>query len=820
MRDAEGYPIEGASISVKGTDIKITSNARGKFEVEYPCIKGQLEIKHPTYARKTVELRASDNQVVEVTLEDFFLDTVTITEINRTGVQYMPKIELGLVPVPGSGIEGLIKTFGLGVRSNNEMSSTYSVRGGNFDENLIYVNDIEIYRPFLVRSGQQEGLSFINPDLVDQIYFSSGGFESRFDDKISSVLAVRYRSPDEFKGTLSGSVMGGTMHLEGVGLKNRFKWMLGARYQANSYILNSLDTKGDYKPRFSDGQILLGYDITDKLNIQWLGYFSSNNYRVVPETRETEFGTINEALKLTVFYEGQEITLYRTLANAITLTYHPSKTSELKWISSWFNMYEAEKFDILGQYLLGDLEKDPGSENFGQVVFVRGIGGFLEHARNLLKSNIINSKIIYRKSWENNLSLETGAKFQYQMFNDKISEWDYLDSAGYNIPQAPADEITLSYVLKSKANLTSQLMAGFAQVRKVWNKRREITKYDSSFVSQGKTEIVIGARANYLDLNGEFTVGPRASLMYVPNWFKKTRKGLIKRRNLILRAATGIYYQPPQYRELRAFDGTLNTNLKAQRSIHFIAGGDLFFTMWNRTFKYTAEAYYKQGDNVIPYEVDNVRLRYYAKNNATAYATGIDMKIHGEFIKGIESWATVSYMVTKEDILDDYYNDYFNSDGEKIQFGYTSNDSIVDSVRHEPGYIPRPTDQRVSFGMYFQDEMPGVPQFKVHLNLLFITGIAYGPPDLNRFKDTLRAPAYRRVDIGFSYELWYNKKKLKPNSFIRKLDGAWVSLEIFNLLGISNTISYNWIEDVSGRSYAVPNYLTARRFNLKLLVKF
>ncbi|HYG52541.1 MAG TPA: TonB-dependent receptor, partial [Flavobacteriales bacterium] len=703
------------------------------------------------------------------------------------------------------------------VRSNNEMSATYNVRGGNFDENLIYVNDIEIYRPFLVRSGQQEGLSFINPDLVSEVGFSSGGFEARYDDRMSSVLDIKYRRPRELKGTFSGGIMGFNVHVEDESKNHRFSWMVGSRYQANGYVLKSLDTKGDYRPRFGDFQTLLRYNISEEWEISWLNYLARNNYRSVPQTRETDFGTVNQALRLTVFYEGQEMNLFQTIAQGIILKKEKEK-SVFKWVNSWFHNDEQENYDVLGAYQLGEVEKDPGKENFGEVAFIRGVGGFLEHARNRLISDVYNSKLLFTRRFKH-ATLDYGIKFQHQEFRDVLSEWNLIDSAGFSVPQNPPDQIVLNYVLKSKANLQSNLGAVFIQNKWKWQFTDTIRINDSTFNSTSSFDLSIGARANYMDINKDFNIGPRLSLQYIPSWFH-LKKGKITRRNIIFRLSTGVYHQPPLYRELRNLNGNLNTKLQAQESIHAIGGADWFFTMWGRTFKYTVEGYYKYLKNIVPYEVDNVRIRYYATNNAKGYATGCDMRINGEFIEGIESWFTFSYLRTREDILDDQYTVGYNSDGEKIIPGYTLNDSVVSTQTVYPGYIPRPTDQTLAFSVYFQDQMPKLPQFKVHLNLLFSTGVPFGPPDYTRYKDTLRGPFYRRVDIGFSYHFFTEKEKLPEQSIGRKIDRAFLSFEVFNLLGVSNTISYNWIQDASGLRYAVPNYLTGRRFNLKLVVKF
>lgn len=821
LTDDQGFPVEAVLVIEKNTGKRTQSNPRGEFKLDVPCSGAHIEISHPAFTQRQKKFERIDGvfDFGTILMSDHMIDSVNIIyNSNGPGYQPVPKIEPKLFPTIRGNVEDYIKSFGLGVRSNNEMSATYNVRGGSFDENLIYVNDIEIYRPFLVRAGQQEGLSFINADMVQDIYFSSGGFEAKYDDRMSSVLDIRYRKPSELRGTVSAGLLGTNLHLEDISKNHRFTWMIGARYQANGYVLRSMDTKGDYRPRFGDFQTLLTYNITEKLEVSWLNYLASNNYRMVPQTRETDFGTVNQSYRLTVYYEGEEVNLFRTLAQGLTFTYEKDNKTTLKWVNSLFVNDEQENFDVLAAYQLGEVENDPGKDNFGEVAYIKGVGGYLDHARNRLQSYIGNSKVLYQKRLKH-ATINAGVKYQFQKFEDKISEWNLIDSAGFSTPQTPEDQIILNYVLKAKANLQSHLAAAFIQSRWKWQFNDSIRKLDSSFVSTSSLELVTGVRSNYLSINGQFNIGPRMAIQYIPSWFH-VRKGSIRRRNIILRLSGGIYHQPPLYRELRALNGNLNTDLKAQQSIHAIAGADWFFTMWGRTFKYSVEGYYKYLTNLVPYEVDNVRIRYYATNNAKGYATGVDMKINGEFIRGIESWATFSLLQTREDLSDDSYINNYNSDGEKIIPGYTINDSIVRSETIYPGYIPRPADQTMSFALYFQDEMPKIPQFKVHLNLLFATGVPFGPPDNIRYRDTLRGPFYRRVDIGFSYELWAKKDKLRPGSFGTKIDKAFISLEVFNLLGVSNTISYNWIEDTAGLMYAVPNYLTGRRFNLKFLIKF
>ncbi|MFZ5554182.1 MAG: TonB-dependent receptor [Bacteroidota bacterium] len=822
VRNELGEPLAEANVLLLGSSNGTTTDKSGAFSIEVPAnVTVILRVSHVSYTTREVKAKVSEGDTYEmaVTLLFFEIKEFTIYE-DRIRLPKMPPINYKSVPTMTGNIEDIIKSGGLGVRSNNEMSATYNVRGGNFDENLIYVNDIEIYRPFLVRSGQQEGMSFINGDLVQDIYFSSGGFDAKYGDKLSSVLDIRYKDPKETKASASASLLGGTVHFEGMSENHRFTHLSGIRYRSNSYVLNALPTKGDYRPSFADMQTLLGYHITEKWKISLLAHYSNNKFRVVPSTRETEFGTINEALRLTVYYDGQEITQFETWTGAITSEHAVNENTSLKFIASAFHSIETEAFDIQGQYRLDELEKDLGSENFGEVAFTRGVGTFLNHARNELDVWIYNFSHLGVHRYGENKELSWGLKFQAENMDDKLSEWEMLDSAGYSVPQTPADQIVLNELIKAKIALSSNRAMGHIQNNWLWVKTDTVRINDSVFTSNSAFEMNIGARANYWDFSNQVVVSPRVNFRYTPSWFYTNKHDSIRRVNIVFRFATGFYYQPPMYRELRDMNGNISYDIRAQRSIHFVAGSDYYFNMWNRTFKFTTEMYFKKLDYIIPYEVDNVRIRYYAKNNSKGYAAGWDFKVNGEFIKGVESWATLSFLRTYEDIKDDSYTEYYNSDGDKIVPGYTLNNTPVDSAAFQPGHIPRPTDQLVSVGVFFQDEMPRWPSFKVHLNTLFGSKLPYGPPDFNRYKDTLRTPAYFRIDIGFSKQFLTKREKLKPNSMWKKFDDIWLSVEVFNLLGVSNTISYDWIKDVTGRTYSVPNYLTSRRVNLKLVVKF
>lgn len=810
VTNTDNEPIEDVSVSILGgTQAAVITNKNGEYTYTIPADQEVVivfnSLSH-TQEQYTVKLGAGEKRELSSTLK--FKNTFSVINIydTRERNQELTRIDPILmthIPTASQDFNAILFTLP-GVSNRNELSSAYSVRGGNFDENLVYVNGIEIYRPFLVRSGQQEGLSFINPDMVSSVLFSAGGFEAKYGDKMSSVLDVQYRKPRKFAGTVSGSMLGGNLELEGISKSHRFSWMIGSRYKSTKYLLGKIDTKGQYKPSFVDVQGYATYDLTTNWELDLLGNFASNKYQIIPESRETDFGTINQALRLKIYFDGQEIDKFSTMLGAISAIYHSNdEKANLKFIASAFKSKESEAFDLQGQYYIADLETDFGKPNFGEEVGERGVGTFLNHARTNLTAYVYSAEHKGVYNIDRSKQVLWGAKYSLEDISDKLSEWKFIDSAGYSIPTTvpynPQQEIILQDVIKQKIHIVSNRVSGYLEG--ILNKELK----DTSNVS-----VTAGIRANYWDLNRQALFGPRATLGYKPHW----------KKDFLFKLSGGYYYQPPFYRELRDIEGNINYNLKAQTSIHAVLSSDYNFKSWNRPFKFIVEAYYKYLDNIIPYEIDNVRIRYSAKNNARGYATGIDMKINGDFVTGLESWASLSIMQTQEDIKDDYFYTYYNSDGDTIVPGYTANYKAVDSTRTEPGYIPRPTDQRVSFGLFFQDKMPGFPDLKMHLNLLFGSGVPFGPPGSERYKQILRMPPYRRVDVGFSYQVLRENRELKEKGFGRYLKSVWLSLEVFNLLGTNNTVSYIWVEDVTSRQYAVPNYLTQRQLNLRLIVKF
>jgi hypothetical protein len=813
----DGKGLSQAVIQVNEADggkkllLTAVSNNDGNFELQVPAETAlTLSFSMLGYIHRVSQIivKPTDrvNLSIRLQIEPKQLSTVIINErLDRTlNVIHIDPKSAAAIPTPNGNVEDLIKSQP-GVSSNNELSSQYNVRGGNYDENLVYVNDIEIFRPFLVRSGQQEGLSFLNSDLISNINFSAGGFEAKYGDKMSSVLDIQYRRPYEFSSTVMMSLLGGSIHFEGISKNQKFTWLTGIRQKSNQFLLKSLDTKGNYKPSFTDIQTLLTYRLLQNLEVSFLGNYAQNIYRLIPQDRETSFGTINEALRLQVFFGGQEVDRFNNGTAALSFTYKPMYEIELKLTGSYFRSLESESYDILGQYWIGQIETDLSKPNFGDVISTKGVGSFLNHSRNHLTADVFNVEHRGSIVTAHNL-LQWGIKFQHEAIDDRLNEWTMIDSAGYSLPypqQKPGDipqnpNFTISSSLKTQHQLTSNRYSGFLQ--------------NTFFLRTDSVRIWInaGIRSSYWDVNNEWLFSPRAILNYKPNW----------KNNITFRFSTGLYQQPPFYRELRDLQGQLHQNTPAQKSIHLLTGSDWLFKAWDRPFKFTTEVYYKFLNDLIPYEIDNVRIRYLSNQTAKGFAEGIDFKINGEFVKGLESWASLSFMKTMEDIKGDFYYNRINSSGHTIIPGFTTNNITVDSVRNEPGYIPRPTDQRVNFSLFFQDCLPNNPTYKVHLSLFYGSRLSFGPPDSPKYMHTLRITPYRRVDIGFSKQIIGEDATFKPKGGFRYIKSLWISAEVFNLFQISNTISYIWINDVSNRAYAIPNYLTPRQINFKLIAKF
>jgi hypothetical protein len=772
IKDSDGQPLDMVNIALKDFPLGTSSNRRGEFILRIPA-KRNIIIVYSSLGYKsvldTIFATEEENLFRKITLKitELQLGEVVVSKQRiGDGITRIDSKLLGALPSAGSGaVETMLKTLP-GVSSNNELSSQYSVRGGNFDENMVYVNDIEVYRPFLIRSGQQEGLSFINSDMVSTIDFSAGGFDAKYGDKMSSVLDIKYRKPSDFRGSASVSMLGATAHFEDVALKGKLAHISGLRYKTNQYLLGSLDEKGEYDPAFLDFQTYITYQVSEEFDISFLGNVAQNQYKFVPQTRETTFGTWDAPLNTKIYFEGQEVDDFQTYTGALSANYHPNVNLNLKFIASTYYATESETYDILGEYYLNELERNMASEEFGDSVLNLGVGAFLNHARNNLDAMVYSFSHRGAYNSDNHL-INWGVKFQHEEIKDEINEWIFRDSTGYSIPYSDTN-VDLYYTLNSKTSISSNRFSGFIQ--DVWN----------TPVSSGNLYVTGGVRFNYWDFNNELLISPRATLSYYPDWESK----------MSFRLSAGMYHQSPFFKELKFSDGTLNYNTKAQRSYQVVAGTDLVFTAWNRPFRVTSEAYYKYMNRLIPYQIDNVRIRYLPEQEAVGYATGIDMKVNGEFVSGVQSWASLSFMQTKEDILNDGH-----------------------------GFIPRPTDQLVNFSLFFQDYLPGNPSYRMSLSGFYGARLPTGPPNAERYQDVFRMPPYRRIDLGFSKVLIGAANQVN-RKLLRHVNDLWISLEVFNLLDINNTISYFWVSSIYGDQFAVPNYLTGRKFNLKLTVKF
>ena len=784
VRDEKGKPLDAVTVAVEGTAVGIITNAQGEYTLDVPAVTIKLVFsaigfqKTDTTLTLTVdEVRRVDARIkrLSTTLQD-----VTVTDIKDPGVIKIDVKKTALLPTvdPFSGIESLIKTY---VGSNNELTSQYNVRGGNYDENLVYVNDFEIYRPFLTRSGQQEGMSFINADLVSGVNFSVGGFQAKYGDKMSSVLDVDYRRPKEFGGRVLASLLGASLSLEGISKNEKLTYMLGLRQKSNQYLLQSQPTKGVYNPSFTDIQTLINYRFNKKWETEVIANYARNRFVFYPEEATSSFGLINKAFQLRVIYEGSEIDQFDSRFAGWSTTYRPNEKLKLKLLASGFQTNEQETYDINGEYLLGELETDLGKESFGQVKYSLGTGMIHTYARNYLKVNVGN--LAHRGTYNSRLHfIQWGLDANITDISDKLNEWERRDSARFTQPYLE-DRLELTRVYTSSSGFNYMRYSGFIQDNFRFNDSLGLT-------------VSVGLRFNYSTLNNEFLLSPRAQISYKPGW----------RRDIIFKLAGGLYQQPPFYREMRDLNGVVNKNLKAQKSYHVVAGTEYNFKAANRPFKFTTEVYYKGLWDIVPYEYDNVRIRYFGQNNAIGYAYGGELRLYGDIVKDATSWVSLGVMKTAEDVTNDKY--------------IIKDENGADSATITPGYIPRPTDQRLMVGMYFEDYFPKWKNYKMHLNLLYATGLPFGPPDKERYGDTLRLPDYKRVDIGFS-ALVLNGAKHADKKALRAFDNIWLSAEVFNLLGIQNTLSYSWIQDMTtSKTYAVPNRLTSRLINVKLVVDF
>lgn len=791
--DTNNRGVELANVYIENSAVGTSTNQNGYYNINteigdsavlvYSMV-GYKTIKHTIYPTKKIYQISVELSMLSKEIRDF--DVVAQRRQTST-LDYVDPSKYRLMPNAAGGIESLLITFA-GVSQNNELSSQYNVRGGNFDENIVYVNGIEIYRPLLIRAGQQEGLSFINPDMVSSLGFSAGGFEARFGDKLSSVLDIQYKKPTQFEASASVSLLGASAYV-GTANKN-FTQLHGFRYKTSSYLLGTLDTKGEYNPSFIDYQTYLTYQLAPKWELTFLGNFSQNVYNFYPVERSTSFGTYQTARNLTVFFEGSEKDIFQSSFGALTLNYQPQSNIKLSLLASAFYTNENETYDILGEYILSEVKTDPDAEDKEGATL--GIGKYMEHARNRLNAtvaNVAHSGEIKK----NNHQLRWGANLQFESIMDKINEWEWRDSAGYSLPFND-QTVDLYYNLKSNTELSSLRTTAYVQDTYRWN-------WD-----KGLLTMTGGVRAHYWSYNNEFFVSPRYSVGYIPHWDK----------DFSFRFATGLYYQSPFYKELRNTTSDnlgnvsvlLNENIQAQRSLHFVLGGDHYFRAWGRPFKFTTEAYLKLTDRVISYTVDNVRIRYSGENDAKAYTAGIDFKLFGELVPGTDSWINFSLMDSKEDILgDSYLDDIFDEDGVKV-----STQTVY------PSWISRPNEQRYVFSMMFQDYLPNNPKYKVQLKGVWSDGLPQTPPRNMKFKSSFRTPPYRRFDLGASRVLASGDDRVMDSSFFKHIKNIWINLEVLNLFGFENVNTYYWVTDIYNQQFAVPNYLTKRQYNIKVIV--
>ena len=780
-------PLSSVNILLKNNSGGTFSDQSGHFQLKiHPGRDSVLIFSTLNYQTREIKIPSFSNNEWIVVMSPISIGLSEV-QINRQRkpapeiVNIDPLLTKNLPNAGGGAIEQLVKTLP-GVSSHNELSPQYSVRGGNYDENLLYVNGIEIFRPFLVKTGEQEGLSFLNPDLVGAIRFSSGGFDSSYGDKMSSVLDIDYKKPDKPTGTAELGALGASAHLEGSALRNKFTWLAGFRYRNNRYLLGTLDQKGHYDPNCLDLQALLGYQFSKKWSIGLLTNLSSNTYSFTPETQETRFGTMSQSYLLKIYFDGKEKDQFTNRMGALTANYDPLLDLHLQLTASLFYSDEKERYDILGQYYLNDVTAGGSPSGMPDSTQVLGVGSSLQHAGNFLRANIFNLEQSgkYRLS---NHRIQWGIKFQSERIHDKVSEWEMRDSAGYSLPYNN-QSIGLYRSIKADNTLNSNRYSGYLQ---------------DSFTAQlphATLYFNLGGRMQYWDYNGQAIFSPRLSLKYAPEGMKQ----------LQFRLAWGVYQQMPFFKELKDLAAVLLPTVKAQKSVHYIAGVDHAFLLDERPFKLSTELWYKSMTHLIPYKTNNLDIQYFPNEQAKGYAAGLEMKLLGEVVPGAVSWASITLMKTEEDILGDHY----------LKQG--TNGAPSETVY--PGYLPRPGDQRFNFNLFFQDFLPKNPTVKMNLTLLYGTGLPFGPPRSERYLDSFRMPSYRRVDLGFSKLLVGATENYKTNNFSRNLKEAWLSLEIFNLFDIDNTISYYWVSDFENQMHAVPNYLTGRRINLKASVSF
>lgn len=815
-------PIDLATVYVKETNTVVETAPSGSYELIVPVNQDftivYTRVGYQEASTAVKSMPAGTRRTINVSLAPIGSDLEVIvraSKIEDGGMVREDVKQLKLLPTTTGNFEAILPHIALGTSSGTggELSSQYNVRGGNYDENLVYVNDFEIYRPQLIRAGQQEGLTFPNIDLIRDIAFSSGGFEARYGDKMSSVLDIKYKRPDSLRSSIGMSALGGSAHIEGsfnIG-KNNFKklrYLVGARYKTTRYLLGSLDLQGEYTPNFADIQAYITYDLSRDWQLGILGNFNRSVYHFIPQERNTAFGLIDIALNLFSVFEGQEIDDFTTSLGGVSLTYLPDRDRNpffLKFLASTYQSLENERFDIIGHYALQQIETNLGSDSFGDVIGELGTGIQHQHVRNFLVSNVTNAEHRGGIELQNDPDddavssshfLQWNVKYQHEIINDEINEWERLDSAGYSL-RFDTNQVLLYNVLKTENSLNSNRLSAYFQDTYTYRKDSVI-----------EMKISAGLRATYWDLNSEFNLSPRVQLLFKP--LRPNSK------DISYRLAGGLYVQPPFYREMRNFNGVVNTNLLAQKSAHIVGGLTYDFYLGKQRptpFRFIMEAYYKRLWDLVSYEIENVRIRYSGENDATGYVMGADFRLNGEFVPGVESWINLSLLRARENI----------TNVEHLRRFFEQNEEGRQELQEEPvADVPRPTDQFMTLSVFFQDYLPKNENFKTHLNFTVGTGLPYGILGNNRvYRNTFRFSPYHRVDIGFSFLLWSQERlKQRPYHWLRFTKATWLSLEVFNLMKVQNTASNTWIKTIFEQQYAVPNYLTSRRINLRLKMDF
>ncbi|MFD0941184.1 TonB-dependent receptor [Pedobacter boryungensis] len=780
VQDSKFDPLQQVTVTILGQQESTLTAPDGSYTIYSKTTS--FTVKYNLLGYKPILIKINEktagrivrNIILMPNINELEQVTVTNKQNQLSNTSTINIADLSSLPSVSGNFESVLKTLP-GVSTNNELSSQYSVRGGNFDENLVYINDVEITRPTLIRNGQQEGLSFINGDLVSRAKFSAGGFEARYGDKLSSVLDVKYDKPDSNQLVLTTGFLGTSFSAKYV--RDKSFLLTGLRYKNNSSVLNKQDNKGNYSPNFGDVQLLYQYRFSDKFSLSALGNYNIGQFKLVPEDRETQFGTLDTQLRLNIAYNGQEIDSYRTVGGAVTGIFSPKPNVVIKWINSYFNTKEKERFDIEGRYIFDELETGFGSAGFASVRVNRGIGTYLNYARNSLNSQTFSSEIKADQNFDNHV-FSWGIRLELNKFKDELNEYHLTDSAGYILPY-DAKKFFLEQSIKIANKVDINNLTAFIQ---------------DSYSLTKNTDLQLGVRGSYNNLSNQLLISPRLLLAYRP-----------ASNNKIIRFTAGIYQQAPTYRTIRAYDGVLNLNQKAQRSYNTSAGFDYAFDGLGTRLKFSSEAYFKYSDRLIPYVIDNVRIKYLSSEIAKGHTYGMDFSVGGEFVKDLVSYFRLSFMKADQDIIGD---------------SYVKKDKSGSSIVIYPGYLKRPTDQRINFSVFFQDRLLKSPTYKVHLNMLYGSRLPIGSPQSDHYSDEFQIPAYKRVDIGFSKDFLDDIALRKPKLLDKYFSSFIAYFEVFNLLNINNTVSYLWLKDVDNVQYAVPNYLTGRQFNFKLILKF